>query len=204
MRLTASGEKIAESRKETGQLPPVLLPKTRENLSLLLVHRLGQVRGKTRLMKIMFLLAMANRDRHLVPGGWGRYTFRPHLYGPYSRELSADFSELEDLHFADIQRVPVRCHGFDDKSGILQVYRLLPKGDYAATTLWDRLTSEAKSAIDGLFRFNEIDLLDLLGFVYELYPEYATHSRIKDIIGAPRIVAHRLAGDYLPTLVGLR
>jgi uncharacterized protein len=66
----------------------------------------GAISGKTYLQKLCFFVGVKIRDSSLG--------FRPHYYGPYSDQLSAELSFLKSAGYISEQR---RGVGFSDSSG---------------------------------------------------------------------------------------
>jgi DNA polymerase len=59
----------------------------------------GVVGGKTRLQKLVFLVENELKKRGYKP----KYSFRPYLYGPYSRELYTDIEWLRMHEMVDVK-----------------------------------------------------------------------------------------------------
>ena len=59
-------------------------------LLLVVLRELGQVVGRTRLQKIVYLL----REMYQIPF---RFRFKPYFYGPYSEDLSDAIENLTAL-----------------------------------------------------------------------------------------------------------
>jgi uncharacterized protein YwgA len=134
-------------------------------------------------MKLMFILEMIDQGlltRGLFPSDWERYMFVPYRYGPYSKQLADDCSELEDLKLLQVQRLRVDHPTFDDGPGTLQIFRLSESGLNIASKLEQDLSTEAISMIRDLAKYNRLSLRDLVTIVYYLYPEFAKGSWIKD------------------------
>ncbi|MHA1965158.1 MAG: hypothetical protein ACW97G_11295 [Candidatus Thorarchaeota archaeon] len=69
-------------------------------LILQMMNTHGQIHGKKRLQKIIFLL----KNKHKVPFS---FKFRPYFYGPYSSELSDHIDALIKHRFISERRVPL-------------------------------------------------------------------------------------------------
>jgi len=120
-----------------------------------LLHAMGgTVEGGVRLQKLLFLLKKELGVEH-------SYRFFPHLYGPYSEEVSDDLLELERAGLVKVEREllePVLCS-------------LTPEGERVARDLFEELPQEVRGKMMELRRFNEMRLKDLLEYVYSRYPE---------------------------------
>jgi hypothetical protein len=70
----------------------------------------------------------------------------------------------------------------NDKS--TEQFRLSEAGRHKALEIWNRLTSEEKTSIIQIKkRFNGMNLRQLLRYVYQKYPKYASESEIKESLG---------------------
>jgi uncharacterized protein YwgA len=128
-------------------------------------------------MKLLFLYVKTHDP--LIPSRWERYVFRPHLYGPYSRQVDMDSDELEELGFLSVRRDQVKPMDMGERGEILHTYRLTSEGEKAAARLVTELSPLALSIIKSFHVYNEMTLRSFIGVVYRKFPEYVTHSRIK-------------------------
>ncbi len=60
-------------------------------LPLLLARRMGEVRGKTRFQKLLYIIQRRCQDRNLT---LSVFSYEPYLYGPFSEELARTLDEL--------------------------------------------------------------------------------------------------------------
>jgi hypothetical protein len=142
-------------------------PPKQEDWILLLLFAGGRrqrynepIAGKIRLMKELFLFLMRFRDVK------GFYTFRAYKYGPYSDEAWTNLSEL-------IKRGLVQtASGFGS-----EVYSLTPAGLERAIAAYDLLEPRLRQGlVDTKIQYNMMPLHELLTFVYERYPTFASKS----------------------------
>ncbi|MDI6884130.1 MAG: hypothetical protein QMD00_03195 [Hadesarchaea archaeon] len=131
---------------------------------LMLLHSLGgEIRGATRLQKLLFLL---NREQGVeIP-----YRFTPYMFGPHSPDV---FEDALDLELAGYLRIENFVHepSLSGDCVIERTYRLTLKGAQNAKRIHERLPANQKRALSSLKRFNEMRLTDLLKYVYTKYPK---------------------------------
>lgn len=135
-------------------------------LAALAVAEDGEMEGITRFQKLVFL---AQRERD----GAAPYHFRADDYGPFSPDL---YDDIDQLVAADLIEYDEYETDFGNKK---QVYTLTDKGRRAiensdksdfpvSTEQLERLSEE----------FGDLDLWDLLEYVYTEYPRMARNSEL--------------------------
>jgi len=102
---------------------------------IVILNRLGTVKGRTRLQKIIFLL----NNKEGIPLD---YHFIPYYYGPYSRDLQLEIDFLEAAGFVEVR----------PQDGILYVHKLTEKGKEAAKKIEEEI---GKTEMDKLLRVLE-------------------------------------------------
>ena len=118
------------------------------------------IAGRTRLMKELFLFLQSARD---LPNF---FTFRPYKYGPHSKEV------LQDLEDSVTVGLVQSVSGFGS-----EVYSLTPDGFRIASKKYESLDPQTrKQLVDTKIRFNTMHLHELLEYVYDKYPFYASES----------------------------
>ena len=126
------------------------------------------IEGITRFMKLVFL---AQKEKV----GEDFYRYKPGQYGPYSKSLYDDIDKLESEGF--IRRRDKRTG--DDKND-KQTYELTEKGERTLNRARELPGNDFPEAIEGLetvkSQYNEMDLWELLEYVYGEYPEMAENS----------------------------
>lgn len=172
IKLTVKGKNLAKSWVESGFIRKPMLRKLREKWILLLLHFFKDIHGRTRLMKLLFLLKNEGgfRERNF-------HKFKPYLYGPFSKEVILDLEELQDRKFIELEYRQLPKDEFGEKAGTY-VYRLTPKGESLVTELLEHVSSDVIRKINKLKRFNRMRLSTLLEYVYKRYPTYTTNSEI--------------------------
>jgi hypothetical protein len=155
------------------------LPRERQNLLVYLVRLLGRVNGRTRLMKLLFLL---QKEYGIVNVS---YKFIPYRFGPYSDEV------LEDIHELICRSILIEkdiVYKTDDGTSLnLKSYSLSSVGDQAAKRISLGLPRVVKNNFSALRNdYGTMPLRQLLEYTYDKYPEFATESQIRQDVRNPR------------------
>ena len=138
------------------------------DLSIAIVHLLyaggtTAVRGKVRFQKELFLIAdyieKIGEDAQFIP----------HIFGPYSESAEISLDELISLGL-------VRKSGTD--------YTLTPEGVQVWKMIRDSFSEDDLEAIEDYKAFlNDLNLDEILLFVYVTYPNYTQESaRFREIL----------------------
>ena len=155
-------------RRKKAQVSPM-------TLLIVLLGSVGDVKYKTRLQKYVFLAdkqllqtKKLNPDR-LV------YEWKPHHYGPFSEDLELCVKEaIEEKLVASFE-----IHEDGKNPGI--GYKLTIKGRVEFKRLLSHF-HDISHLIRGMLLDFQKDRTEynLLEFVYQMHPEYTTHSMIRD------------------------
>lgn len=97
---------------------------------LVILHKLREIRGRTRFQKIVFLL----KEKDCINF---RYNFIPYYYGPYSYDLQFDINILEAAGL--IQVMP--------QNDILYVHSLTREGEIAAVKIEQKMSNAEKKKL---------------------------------------------------------
>jgi uncharacterized protein YwgA len=135
-------------------------------LLLLALRQAEDPLDPVRLQKGMFLLA---QEGGLPPSD--RYEFFPYDYGPFSPAIYSDLEELVSAHF--VREVATPGYTWNR-------YRVTGAGIEEAQQLMVNLADRDATAVNRLSRIKQ-DVLsrgfnNLLRYVYERYPDFASHS----------------------------
>jgi len=142
----------------------------REKWIVLGLHAIGEIRGRTRFMKLLFL---QKTESNMIKGDF--YKFKPGDFGPLSIQFYKDIDELEHDRLVDVKLYNYRIA--DSREGTLWIHRLTPKGEGVAERILKKSPSGTEKKIQRMLkRFNDMSLLELLKYVYSRHPEYATRS----------------------------
>jgi len=177
IRLKGKGQELAQSIVSSGFAKPFHLPKLRERWIIASLHVCNTIYGTTRFMKLFFVLK--NESDFSKKELAGFYTFRPGIYGPFSRGIEQDLEELRDLGLIrmETRKVPLE---FSEELGSLHVYRLAQtRADVLEETL-ENLPKDVIRRLNFMVSFNTMRTIDLLRYVYTKYPKYVRNSIIVD------------------------
>ena len=120
-------------------------------IELMVIDASGEIRGRTRLQKTMFLL----KEEYKMPI---TLHFEPYFYGPYSEELTYDLETLKAFKVIEEERVRINDY-YEYR------YKLTPKGKQILTKLLNsnqnlrKLHEDIKVHVKEL---NKIPLKDLV------------------------------------------
>lgn len=134
----------------------------KEHLLSLLRESGNQVNGRTRLMKLAFLV-----DRTLDKKGEpSPYSFHAYKHGPFDKEVLSAAESLEDqgLLEEDTEVTPY---------GEMSVYKLTEEGIQKAEKVNKELGRWDKKAVNGTInRWGDTGTQTMIGYVYDNYPDY--------------------------------
>ncbi len=176
MRLTKKGKELVQSMIDSGFAKALLLPKARERWIIAILHILGIVRGRTRFMKLLFLLKNEFGFTKNELGGF--YRFRAGKFGPFSRGVMKDLEELQEEEFVEVKSLRVSKDKFNEEQEFLHVYRLTSKWSGVVQEAFDNLPSNTLLRLGKLAAFNGRSLMELLKYVYINYRPYIVKSTI--------------------------
>ena len=139
---------------------------------MLLAGRNRPIRGKLMLMKTMFIAA-----KEIVPEADKALAFYPKDYGPFSRHVAVGVEHLVRSGF-----VLARGAG-EERETDRTDFSLTPTGKAQASQLFERLPAEVRKRIgelrDGA---EEMGYTGIVRYVYAMYPEYISASKIRKAI----------------------
>lgn len=155
------------------------------------------IRGRTRLMKMLFLLRMEQGFDSI--GVKDYYVFHPYKFGPFCPEV------YKDVEFLDAVGI-IQSQDHDDTSppeaseaqyayeeGLLPgdiedtadgytepTFALTPKGAAKAKAIWESLPQKHRDALSAIKKScNSVSLTALLRYVYREYPDFASESELR-------------------------
>ena len=145
-------------------------------LTLLGADRCSAVEGRTRLIKLMFLVQKRVIEELKLGITRDAYNFRAFNYGPYSEDVYADFEFLRIRGLAQVDG--------DDEA--VQRFHLTPRGQAMISRLVTNRTI-SPAMFDETQRikqtYGKLSLEKLLARVYAQYPAFTTRSLIKERFG---------------------
>jgi len=136
--------------------------KIQEEFILQVLSLLNTIKGKTRLMKFLFLLEKSGRIGV-------DFSFEPKHYGPYSKCID---NLLDNLKKKD------KISSYYDQNNKTVIYSITDKGytQIKNNPLNNRIFTIVEETIGDL---RELNLKELINLVYSRYPEYTFLSKIK-------------------------
>ena len=172
IRLAGEGRKLVGSLIQSGFLSVPLLQKYRQKWILLVLRVLNVVRGRTRLIKLLFLLKF---EFGLKKGM--SFKFRPWIYGPYSKDIVQDLEVLQKDGLVYERPESYKKSEFKEEK-ICYIYTLTPKGAKSAQGFLEEVSPSILQKIENLRPFNEMALGKFLEYIYYNYQEFITSSVI--------------------------
>ena len=168
LRLTEKGKEVAKKLKILRSLFVDELPLKRMIWPLLTLYVVGEIRGKTKLQKLVFLL-----DKELNIIRDHGYNFVRYRYGPFSKELIED---VEMLILIGLVKTEEEVKEFNSEEVTIVVYKLTDRGKNIARKAYNELTDEEKRRINKLKEFNAKSARSLTVYVHRRYPEYVAQT----------------------------
>ena len=168
LRLTEKGKGVAEKLKILRSLFVDDLPLKRMMWPLLTLYVVGEIRGKTKLQKLVFLL---DKELNIIKDQG--YNFVPYKYGPFSKELIED---VEMLILTGLVETKEEVKEFNGEEVTIAIYKLTDRGKNIARRIYDELTDEEKRRINKLKEFNTGSARSLTEYVHRKYPEYVAQT----------------------------
>ena len=133
---------------------------------LLLLKHMGFVNGRVQFQKLIFLL---EKNYHIKT----EYDFIPFKFGPYCQVVQQDIQHLIDYGYIEHEEV--------EKTSA-EVFHRYQITEYGEQYLLENDFGEIYDQViqDLCYDFKNYSLRQLIEYVYENYPEYTTHSQIKE------------------------
>lgn len=168
LRLTERGKDVAKNLQLLRSLFIDELPFKRMIWPLLTLYVVGEIRGKTKLQKLVFLL---DKELNIIKDQG--YNFVPYKYGPFSKELIED---VEMLILTGLVKTEEEVKEFNGEEVTIMVYKLTDRGKSIARQIYNELTDEEKRRINKLKEFNTRSARSLTAYVHRKYPEYVAQT----------------------------
>ncbi|MEE9115356.1 MAG: hypothetical protein V3U09_00480 [Thermoplasmata archaeon] len=159
LRLTDEGKPVVRDLSQIGLVRSPVLSKQRQRWILLHLFKLGEIRGRTRFEKLLYL---QKDELRFTEGNF--YSFKWEHYGPFSKNLLDDLEDLVDkgLITEEIMRIARKSDVAN-----LYIYALTADGRELIPRILDELPSRTLEELESLRVFNEMPLVKLLSYVYE-------------------------------------
>jgi len=140
---------------------------------LALLYGLGQIKGSTRLEKMLFLL---KEEFEIVDEPF--YNFTPYLFGPFSPKILEDAKELQQNNLIEVTLEVFESTSYpselSDAVFIRKNYKLTAAGEEIAKKILQELMKRrgVKEALFKLREFDSMPLSNLLNYVYREFPHF--------------------------------
>jgi len=137
-----------------------------------------EIRGKTKLMKLVFLLA---KEEDLEKTLTEPTVFQPYKYGPFDARIYDAVEALKELGIVE-EKAPPRINRLldedvDEAYDVDTVFRLTPKGISRVENLVKDVPHDIFRRISNIKTIHgSKPLVELLHYVYQRYPSFAVLS----------------------------
>ena len=177
LELTKRGESVIAVCKWIDTPSPVsrkveILEDEPKKWILILLHSLGEIKGSTRLEKLLFLL-----KEKFKAVGKPFYQFEPYYFGPFSAQILEDVTLLREMGLIEIENEVFEPRSeFTDAIFIRKAYKLTVDGKAEAKEIFEDTVSRKPEIGKALFRlreYNSMPLSNLLNHIYTEYPQYS-------------------------------
>ncbi|OIB58044.1 type II toxin-antitoxin system antitoxin SocA domain-containing protein [Natrialba sp. SSL1] len=154
-----------------------------KDLAFILLHHADSVEGVTRLQKLFFLIQEETEFSDIHEKA--TFEFEAYDYGPFSEEI---YNAIEFLLAVDaIEMVSPdsevdEIRDNEDQSQYSgKQFVMTEKGHKITKKLEEAMDDSVESEIDEIIEeYSNLELDELLEYVYNQYPEYTKNSKIKD------------------------
>jgi DNA-binding HxlR family transcriptional regulator len=132
-----------------------------------LLQSLGEIKGITRLEKLLFMLKY---DLNAIDQEF--FNFVPQKYGPYSEEIMYAALELKKLGLIEISETIFGS--FNPEQDVVRRldFSLTESGTELSKTISKNTSKNTQQSLESLKKFNEMDLKKLLDYVHKKHPDY--------------------------------
>ena len=156
-----------------------------KDLAFILFHHADSVEGITRLQKLFFLLQEETDFANVYEKA--TFEFEPYDYGPFSEGIYSALEFLVALDAVEQVSPDSEVDGVRDEEHQSQYagkrFVMTEKGHKISKRFSDTVDDDIESEIeDVLDEYGDLELEELLEYVYKQYPDYTVNSKIKDEI----------------------
>lgn len=132
----------------------------------------GTIRGKTRLQKLLFLVQHELKTK----GFKGKYSFRPYLYGPYSRQIYTDIKWLKMNKLVETNK------DFDEITGLTIEFNITDEGkmkidNKMESHIYKNVNDIVKNVIE---RYNDMRTTELVEYTHKQFKNYSITEMEKE------------------------
>jgi len=166
--LTEKGRVTKEMITNMGNAFDNSLPDVKHKWILSILYALGEVKGVTRLEKLLFMLKY---EMKVVEDEF--YNFVPQNFGPYSEEIISDVSELKKIGLVKISGTVFEPFKQNGEIVVRWNFDLTDSGSEIAKSLFSDFPERTQNAIQSLKKFNEMNLKEFLNYIHKKYKEFS-------------------------------
>jgi len=158
----------------------------RPDFLILLLHFMGEIWGKTKLIKLLFLLGKEGHCDQFVTDFYNHYAYN---YGAFDKSVPQDVQALAQNGILNQKNPPVKRKKQDDL-GIAEnkqvdaIYELTPKGKKFALRLLEDAQNKNPEIIKRIQeivqKYGKKTGEELIDYTYNTYPETAENSKVRD------------------------
>ncbi|WP_255170069.1 type II toxin-antitoxin system antitoxin SocA domain-containing protein [Natrononativus amylolyticus] len=134
----------------------------------------------TKVQKLLFLIEQESRFFENYEQEVS-FNFAPYKMGPFSENVYEELQFLMQLDAIEAEDIS-NPTGMDALKADLtnKKFEITPKGEKIASQLVEILEPEHRNELEDMIQeYNKMTLQDLLRYVYQEYPDFATESKIK-------------------------
>lgn len=163
--LTEKGREVTDNLRRTNNLLSGQLPEKRYATLVGILTVLGEVRSRTKLEKLVFLLQ--NEFGYVTAQP---YAFSANKHGPYSKEMINDTEELQRLSIIEEETTTYEPYAPDGREVVQYTYRITPFAQGLSKIVYENLSADQRSKMAKLKKYNDMPLKQLLAYVHDKWP----------------------------------
>ncbi|QOS10421.1 uncharacterized protein HfgLR_01340 [Haloferax gibbonsii] len=152
----------------------------RTDVVFILFHHAESIHGITKLQKLLFLIEEETAFFEEYKDDLA-FEFDAHKMGPFSKHVYEEIRFLQQLNAIKTEPMENESEGEDQLTN--KIFHITPKGKKIASELASQLEPRYNEELaEVVENYNDMELRELLHYVYTEYPSFATESEIKDEI----------------------
>ncbi len=158
----------------------------REDILILLLHFMNQVWGRTKLVKLLFLLGKEGECDSLIDNFYGHYAYN---FGAFDENVPKDVDHLESRNI--LKKIHPASHrdgncelGVPTDKRVETIYELTDRGKTIARKIADAVTAEKPEIIERIKKivetYGRMSTDQLMDYTYNNYEETTTRSLVRE------------------------
>ena len=162
------------------QMPRIDQIDRRTDVVFILFHHAESIHGITKLQKLLFLIEEETKFFEEYKDDLA-FEFDAHKMGPFSKHVYEELRFLQQLNA--IETEPMEDGSEDNAQLTNKIFHITEKGEKIASELANQLEPVHNQELAEIVEnYNDMELRELLHYVYTEYPSFTTESEIKDEI----------------------